>query len=466
MKIFNRYYSPFDLLLLFGDITVILLATWPGIVPQYVVTVHGDAGWLVGLMRGSVMAVLIVLSFYYSDLYAIDQTLSTREMLLRLMSGFGLFCLIVGGTTALIPELGSRKVYLGEAILIGMGLSVWRIGFMHRLKRAKIHAKVLIIGTQTIGKLVAEQLCRQKSLGMKVVGFIGPRAGQVTLSYGNPVRVTLPVSPRHHTLGVVEREGITRILIGSMESCSDFPAQELVTLRLRGIKIEDCHSFYERLMSKIAVADLQPGWIVLSQGFRRTRWILFTKRGIDMLAAGLGLIISAPIVLLTALAIRLESPGAVLYRQERVGQSERTFTLYKFRSMQDNAEEGVGPVWAARNDPRVTRVGKIIRKLRIDEIPQMFNVLRGDMSFVGPRPERPIFVSALKEKIPYYHLRHLAKPGITGWAQVSYSYGNSETDAIEKLQYDLYYIKNISPLFDLQIIFETAKIVLLGRGAQ
>jgi lipopolysaccharide/colanic/teichoic acid biosynthesis glycosyltransferase len=170
--------------------------------------------------------------------------------------------------------------------------------------------------------------------------------------------------------------------------------------------------------------------------------------------------------LLTALAIRLESPGAVLYRQERVGQSERTFTLYKFRSMQDNAEEGVGPVWAARNDPRVTRVGKIIRKLRIDEIPQMFNVLRGDMSFVGPRPERPIFVSALKEKIPYYHLRHLAKPGITGWAQVSYSYGNSETDAIEKLQYDLYYIKNISPLFDLQIIFETAKIVLLGRGAQ
>ena len=466
MKIFNRYYSAYDLLLLLGDIAIVLVCTWSAFIPQYIITSQSNAAWFEALIRGSVMAVIIILSFYYSDLYAIDQTLSTREMMLRLMNGFGLFCLVVGGTTALIPELGSRKVYLAEAILIGIGLCAWRMGFMSRVKRASIHAKVLIIGTGTIGKLVAEQICRQKQLGMKVVGFIGPKPCQVTLAYGNPTRVSLPVFPHHRTLSVVDQEKITRILVADADSCADFPAQELVTLRLRGTKIEDCHSFYERLMSKIAVADLQPGWIVMSQGFRRTRWILFAKNVIDTLAAGIGLILSAPICLLTAIAIRLDSSGPVLYRQERVGQNERTFILYKFRSMKEDAEDGVGPVWASPGDARVTRVGKLIRKLRIDEIPQMINVLKGDMSFVGPRPERSVFVAAHKQKIPYYHLRHLVKPGITGWAQVSYSYGDSEEDAVEKLQYDLYYIKHLSSSFDLQIIFETAKIVLLGRGAQ
>jgi lipopolysaccharide/colanic/teichoic acid biosynthesis glycosyltransferase len=170
--------------------------------------------------------------------------------------------------------------------------------------------------------------------------------------------------------------------------------------------------------------------------------------------------------LLVAIIIKLESRGPIFYRQERVGQSEKTFTLYKFRSMAEGAEASVGPVWAAKNDPRVTRVGRIIRKLRIDEIPQMYNVLKGEMSFVGPRPERPFFVAHLKSKIPYYYLRHSVKPGITGWAQISYPYGDSEEGAIEKLQYDLYYIKNMSPLFDLQIIFESLKVILLGTGAR
>jgi exopolysaccharide biosynthesis polyprenyl glycosylphosphotransferase len=187
---------------------------------------------------------------------------------------------------------------------------------------------------------------------------------------------------------------------------------------------------------------------------------------IDMMGSALGLILTAPISLLTAIAVKLDSPGPVLYCQERVGKNESTFLVYKFRSMLNNAETKTGPVWAAGNDPRVTRVGRLIRKLRIDEIPQMINVLKGEMSFVGPRPERPFFVSKLKQNIPYYHLRFSVKPGITGWAQISYPYGSSEDDATEKLQYDLYYIKNISPLFDLQIIFETIKVVLLGRGAR
>jgi exopolysaccharide biosynthesis polyprenyl glycosylphosphotransferase len=178
------------------------------------------------------------------------------------------------------------------------------------------------------------------------------------------------------------------------------------------------------------------------------------------------LLFSAPITLLTAVAIKVDSPGPILYRQERVGQNDELFTIYKFRSMCESAEANGDPVWATKDDHRVTRVGKIIRKLRIDEIPQMINVLKGQMSLVGPRPERPFFVQTLNKKIPYYSLRHSIKPGITGWAQICYSYGDSEQDAIEKLQYDLYYVKNMSALFDLQIIFESLKVVLLGKGAR
>ena len=237
-------------------------------------------------------------------------------------------------------------------------------------------------------------------------------------------------------------------------------------LRAKGIPIEDCHSFYERLVSKIPITDLTPEWIVLSKGFRRDRLVMMTKRIIDQVVSLLGLVLSAPLCLLVVAVIKLESRGQVFYRQERMGQDEKTFTLYKFRSMTEGAEDSMGPVWAAKNDPRVTRVGRIIRKLRIDEIPQMYNVLRGEMSFVGPRPERPFFVEQLKSKIPYYYLRHSVKPGITGWAQISYPYGDSESGAIEKLQYDLYYIKNMSPLFDLQVIFESFKVILLGSGAR
>ncbi len=464
MRIFNHYYSAYDLLLFLGDIALAALGTIAARATSYLVIHSGNMNWALWMLQGGVMAVLVALSFYYADLYVIDQTLSARELTIRLLHGLGIMCFAAAAVNYLIPAVGLRDIYLAEILLVGLALFGWRLGFIRLLRKAKVHAKVLIVGCRTIGRLVAEELCRRKYLGMEVVGFIGSRVGKVTLSYGNPVRVCLPVFPRHSTLGVVEARGINRILIA--ESGGDFPAQELVKLRLRGVPFEDCHTFYERLMSKICVADLQQEWIVLSEGFRRTRWILFAKRLIDTLVSALGLILSSPLALLTAVAIKLDSPGPILYRQERVGQNERPFTLYKFRSMLQDAEAGTGPLWAAENDPRVTRVGRIIRKLRIDEIPQMVNVLKGEMSFVGPRPERPFFVSRLKEKVPYYHLRFAVKPGITGWAQVSYAYADSEEDSVEKLQYDLYYIKNLSPIFDLQIIFESLKIILLGRGAQ
>jgi len=317
-----------------------------------------------------------------------------------------------------------------------------------------------------IARMVAEELCRKKHLGIRVACFFGTETEPISLTYGNPRRVIIPVCRAPAIMDLVEREGIDRILVAEAENSPAFPAQELVRLRLRGMPIEDCHTFYERLMSKISIVDLQPGWIVFSRGFRRTRWMLFAKRVIDLLGSAAGLVVTAPLSLVTAIAVKLDSPGPVFYSQERVGQNEQTFKVYKFRSMFQNAETETGPVWAKGDDPRITRVGKLIRKLRIDEIPQMFNVLKGEMSFVGPRPERPFFVSRLKQKIPYYHLRFTVKPGITGWAQISFPYAGSDDDALEKLQFDLYYIKNVSPLFDLQIIFETIKVVLLGRGAR
>jgi len=245
-----------------------------------------------------------------------------------------------------------------------------------------------------------------------------------------------------------------------------FPYKQLLNCKVRGINVIDGESFYERVSGKLLVERINPSWLIFSEGFRKSRFVRVSKRIVDFLSAGLLLIIFGLISILTAIAIKLGSPGPVVFSQERVGQDGRVFKIYKFRSMRADAEKLTGPVWATEDDPRITRVGRIIRKLRIDELPQLWNVFKGDMSFVGPRPERPYFVEQLKKKIPYYNERFTVKPGITGWAQVKYPYGASEKDALEKLKYDLYYIKNISLPMDLMVIFQTAKIVLLGRGAR
>lgn len=465
MRAFNRYFSVYDCILVLGDVSVTILATVVLHVVIHFSQIFSHPDWGFWFFQALAMATIVVLSFYYADLYAIDQTLSVRELLLRLMGGIGLACILIGIISYPIPQLG-KTLYASEMVLLVLGLCGWRIGFMRVVEKTPIRARVLVIGLQVIGKMVAEELLRQKKLGMQVVGFVGQSSGQMTLAYGNPGRVSLPVYPSATLTTSFAKSSADRILLTSPEGCGDALGRELVNLRARGVAIEDCHSFYERLVSKIAIADLTPEWIVRAKGFRRDRLIMFSKRVIDVLVAVIGLIASLPITLVTTIAIKLDSKGNVFYGQERVGRNGETFIIYKFRSMSESAEAPGKPIWAAKNDPRVTRAGKIIRKLRIDEIPQMINVLNGQMSLVGPRPERPFFVGALSKKIPYYALRHSIKPGITGWAQICYPYGDSEQDAIEKLQYDLYYMKNMSPLFDLQILFESVKVVLLGQGAR
>jgi len=465
MRIFNRFFSVYDFILVLVDVTLAFFATLVVRVAIYFFQILSSPEWVFWSFQAVAVTIIVVVSFYYSDLYAIDQTLSIRELLLRLMSGVGLACILIAIVSYPIPQFG-KTLYASQMFLMILILCAWRVGFMRVIARARIHARVLVVGLQGIGKVVAEELLKQKKLGMEVVGFVGQSAGQLTLSYGNPVRVSLPVYESSSLTDLFQEKKVNRILLAGVEGYCDTLGQELVNLRSRGVAMEDCHSFYERLVSKIAIADLSPEWIVRCKGFRRDWLIMLVKRMIDVTVSTLGLLLSAPITLLTAAAIKLDSPGPILYRQERVGQHEEPFIIYKFRSMSQSAEANVGPVWAAQDDPRVTQVGKVIRKLRIDEIPQMINVLKGQMSLVGPRPERPFFVQTLNKKIPYYSLRHSIKPGITGWAQICYSYGDSEQDAIEKLQYDLYYMKNMSALFDLQIIFESFKVVLLGRGAR
>ena len=465
MRVFNRYFSVYDFILVLGDIVVIFLATVAVRAAISLFEISANPEWGFWFFQAVAVTIIVVFSFYYSDLYAIDQTLSVRELFLRLMSGVGIACILIAIVSYPIPRFG-KTLYVSQMTLMVLSLCAWRVGLLRIIERARIHARVLVIGLQAIGKLVAEELLRQKKLGMQVVGFVGQSTGPLTLAYGNPIRVSVPVYQPSSLMDLFEQNNFNRILLAGADSCSDVLGRELVVLRARGVAMEDCHSFYERLVGKIAITDLSPEWIVRCKGFRRDRLIMLTKRVFDIAASAVGLLLSTPITLLTAVAIKLDSRGPILYRQERVGQNDEPFAIYKFRSMCESAEANGSPVWATEGDPRVTRVGRIIRKLRIDEIPQMINVLKGQMSLVGPRPERPFFVQTLNKRIPYYSLRHSIKPGITGWAQICYSYGDSEDDAIEKLQYDLYYMKNMSSLFDLQIIFESLKVVLLGKGAR
>jgi sugar transferase (PEP-CTERM system associated) len=266
-------------------------------------------------------------------------------------------------------------------------------------------------------------------------------------------------------LQICQKRDVDRIIVALDERRGRFPLEQLLFCRLKGIRVDDGVAFTEQLAGKLSVENLNPSFLIFSDGFKRSAIFKQVKRSVDILAAALTLTLLFPLSLLVALAIRLDSAGSILYRQERVGEDGKIFNLLKFRSMYVDAEEN-GPVWAMVNDKRITRVGRIIRKLRLDEIPQMINVLKGEMSFVGPRPERPFFVDILKKEIPFYSERHVIKPGITGWAQIWYRYGASKEDALQKLKYDLYYVKHMSLTFDLMIILQTAKTVFLTRGAR
>jgi sugar transferase (PEP-CTERM system associated) len=316
-------------------------------------------------------------------------------------------------------------------------------------------------GVAAVG-LAIELHERRQELGVEIVGFVDPDGGHVGESLANPgVIGTVDDIP-----AIVASRDVDRVVVSLADARGKLPMAKLLEMKLSGVQFDHLATVYEEYTGKIAVENLRPSWLIFSEGFRKTRALVALKRIGDIAASAVGFVLASPLMVLSALLVKLTSPGPVLYHQVRVGQHGKDFRVHKFRSMRQDAEAATGAVWAkAGSDPRVTFAGRILRRTRLDELPQLWNVLVGDMSLVGPRPERPEFVKDLTLQIPFYGQRHVVKPGLTGWAQVRYAYGASVEDSMEKLQYDLFYIKNLSMALDVYIIIETIKTVLMRRGS-
>lgn len=414
------------------------------------------------LQRAVVFAGVTVLCLYYWGFYDPYLARSAQELTASLVQAMAAAAVALAVITYALPPLAiGRGILLIGVLLTVLCLLAWRLGFVALTRSSEFQERVVILGTGPVARRVAQEVLARPHLGLKVHGFVDDDPALQGVSIVNP-RV---IGTTADLPGLVERDAVGRVVVALNERRGRLPIDVLLDLKVHGTRVHDAASFYEAVTGKILIENLRPSWFVFSDGFRPARLPRLIKRTGDLLLAAVGLAVAAPVMLLIAVLVRLDSPGPALFRQERVGEGDRVFTLYKFRSMRVDAEAATGPIWAEENDPRVTRVGRWLRKLRLDELPQLWNVLRGDMSFVGPRPERPHFVEQLKRQIPYYSQRHAVKPGLTGWAQVRYPYGNTVADAVEKLQYDLYYIKNLSLALDLTIVLQTIKVVLLGRGA-
>jgi len=412
------------------------------------------------ILKAVLIALVFQIALHLRDIYNIDQTTSRFfSRLGQALLGAAVSLLIL---TYAFPGLVPDRVVLGPAIiLISFLLTVW-----HWLIRLWLNARtppsnVLILGTGTLARELVTEILRRPDLGMAVSGFVDQNPELVGVSIVNPkvigVCEDLPQ--------IVQKTKANRIVVALNDRRGSLPIDALLKLKTEGIAVEEATSVYERVTGKIAIENLKPSWLIFNAGFEVSRTLLLQQRLLSLCISLTLLVLFLPVMLVVMVLIKLGSPGPIFHRQERVGQGGRPFTIWKFRSMYQDAEKHSGPMWAQRNDKRVTKVGRFLRRTRLDELPQLYNVLRGDMSLVGPRPERPHFVEELAEKIPFYQLRHAVKPGVTGWAQIKYEYGSSVQDAIEKLQYDLFYIKHMSCLLDVLVMFETVKTVLVRKGS-
>jgi sugar transferase (PEP-CTERM system associated) len=416
-----------------------------------------------GFYKAGLATVFCLASFYLLDLYDFVVMHDRRELVLRLLQALGLAWIALALIFYVMPQaMIGRGVSLISLPLFLLMMVGWRLAIHWVLGHPEIGERILIVGSGPFAVEIARETLGRPDAGFRVVGFVDSDPALVGKSLINPKVIGLTSE-----LGsLVRREHIDRIVVAIGDRRGQFPTQELLRLSLSGdVSIEESASFYERLTGRVLLDLIRPSWLIFSSRGRRARLNELASATMHRAVALLGAILSLPIAIVTAILIKIESRGPVFYKQERVGKNGRVFTLMKFRSMRVDAEKD-GPVWAKTADERMTRVGGIIRKIRVDEIPQFWNILRGDMNFVGPRPERPHFIAQLAQEIPFYEQRHLIAPGLTGWAQIKYPYGASIEDAKQKLAYDLYYIKNQSITLDATIMFETIKTILLGRGGR
>ena len=414
-----------------------------------------------GFYKAALATLFCLTSFYLFDLYDFVVMRDRRELVLRMLQALGLAWIALALMFYALPQVmigrGVTLISLPLALLLMVG---WRLSIHWFLGHPELGERILIVGSGEFAIEIARETLQRKDAGYRVVGFVDNDPALVGKSLINPKVIGLT----SELASLVRRENIDRLVVAINDRRGQFPTQELLKLSLSGdVTIEESASFYERLTGRVLLDMIRPSWLIFSSRGRRARINEIARSAMHRIIALVGAILSLPIAIFTAIVIKLESRGPVLYKQERVGKNGRPFRLMKFRSMRTDAEKD-GPVWAKTDDERMTRVGRIIRKIRVDEIPQFWNILRGDMNFVGPRPERPHFVAQLAQEIPYYEQRHLIAPGLTGWAQINYPYGASIEDAKQKLQYDLYYMKNQNVALDATILFETIKTILFGKG--
>jgi sugar transferase (PEP-CTERM system associated) len=457
IRLFKVYYPLRTLVLLVGEAMIVWLSFVLGTMLQ-----NRDDSWLLlnvenGYVKILAVTGVVLLFSHWFDLYDSSSLGAKWDQIFRLLLVLGFVALALSAVGFIYPNvLPGNGSALAGLIILTFALLGWRGAYFWMVKQPFLRERVYVLGTGERAQRLVNGLRQRATLGIEVVGWTGDLQGELN-------RDTVA----SHLLGVAKgSKGVHRVIVAMPNRRGTLPVEELLDLRLGGVKVEEATSWLEKITGRIEVEQLYPSWLIFAEGFRFSSMFRLLRRGLNFSVALAGLILTLPLHPFIVLAIRMDSSGPVLYRQQRVGRRGQVFYCYKFRTMRTNAEADTGATWASDDDPRITRVGKFLRSSRLDEIPQLWCVLKGDMHFVGPRPERPEFVEWLSKEIPYYGVRHVVRPGITGWAQVQYKYGNTLADAREKLQYDLFYIKNASLGLDFLIMFQTVKIVLLGRGAQ
>jgi len=427
--------------------------------------VGGQEAWSIvgtpgGFLRIALVAVVCQACLYYTDLYDLRIIANRRELFARTFHSLAAASIILAAVYALLPDLGvGPGVVIAATFVVMATVPGWRVVFESAVRHVSPRERLVIVGASSAAVGLASELTeRRYSLGLEIVGFVTADGGRT------PAGAFRVLGDIADIPAIIRQYRVDRVVVSLADARGSLPMDQLLDMKMRGVTFDYLASVYERYTGKIAIENLRPSWLIFSAGFRATPWLLGFKRMLDVVIALVGLVVTAPLMLLVAAAVKLTSPGPALYHQQRVGERGRVFTVHKFRSMRVNAEADSGAVWSREGDTRTTSVGRFLRAARLDELPQLWNILRGDMSLVGPRPERPEFIQQLTEQIPYYGQRHVVKPGLTGWAQVRYAYGSSVEDSMEKLQYDLFYIKNMSLALDLLIVLSTIKTVMSRRG--
>ena len=402
---------------------------------------------------------LLICSFLVA-LYKREKEINKRKLLFRVLTNVALSFFLLSGLFYMLPPVVSDKGILVISLLsFGLFQWTWHVICISVWTSSHGSKRILILGAGKKASLLGH-LIKSGNKKYELIGYVGSHSEPTVVPKDSKlcncdgfIELIKKVKPHILVVSFSERRGVV-------------PFQEILTAKLSGIKVYDAPSFYELMTGKLLIEHINPSWLIFCDGFKNTIFTKVCKIFSDRLIAFLGLVLSSPVLLFVALIIKLESPGPVIFSQTRVGRQGRLFTIYKLRTMVQDAEKESGPQWAKKNDPRITNFGAFLRKIRLDEFPQLYNVLKGDLSIVGPRPERPKFVKELKKIIPYYSKRHFANPGITGWAQINYPYGDSVEDAVEKLRYDLYYMKHVSIWLDLYIIFQTFNVMVFRKGAR